>query len=144
MYQTCHKVRTSFACCVRKLKFISREDGNASIETVIWLPIFGLLLGLIMNVSMLFFNESQILRFVQDANRAFSLGRFEKPEEVESYILNKLAYLEAAISIETVVSGGSVSTRLSAPATDIMPFTFLSSVFQGVTIGVSAQHFIEY
>lgn len=130
----------------KKLKntFFAREDGNASVETVIWLPIFGLLLGLIMNVSMLFFNESQILRFVQDANRAFSLGRIQNPEDVEAYILNKLAYLNATISIETVVSNGSVSTRLTAPATDVMPFGFLSSAFQGVTIGVSAQHFIEY
>ncbi len=135
----------SLVCYKARVKaFMKGDDGNASIETVIWLPIFGLLLGLIMNVSMLFFNESQILRFVQDGNRAFSLGRFKEPSEVEAYILNKLAYLDAAISIETVVSGGSVSTRLSAPATDIMPFTFLSSAFQGVTVGVSAQHFVEY
>lgn len=129
---------------VRAKSFIKSDDGGATIETVIWLPIFGLLLGLIMNVSILFFNESQILRFVQDGNRAFSLGRFERPEEVEAYILDKIAYLDATISIETIVSAGSVSTRLSAPATDLMLFPFSAEAFQNVTVRVSAQQFIEY
>ena len=57
--------------------FFTNEEGSATIETVIWLPIFTILLTMIINLSMVFFSESQILRVVQDGNRAFSLGRLE-------------------------------------------------------------------
>lgn len=124
--------------------FCCSENGSASIETIIWMPIFAMLLGLIMNVSMVFFNESQILRVVQDGNRAFSLGRLDNSDAVEAYIAERLAYLEATLTVDTQVANGFITTTLSAPATDMMPFNFMSKAFASVTVGVSAQHIIEF
>lgn len=124
--------------------FCSSEDGSATIESVIWFPIFAILLAVMMNVSMVFFTESQILRVVQDGNRAFSLGRLEDAAAVEAYIGGKLAYLNATLTVQTTISGGEVYTMLSTPATDLMPFNFMTSAFEGVNIGVHAQQLIEF
>ena len=97
-----------------------------------------------MNLSLVFFTESQILRVVQDGNRAFSLGRLDDAADVEAYIAAKLAYLQATLSIETTISGGEVNTSLSTPAKDLMPFNFMTSAFNGINIGVHAQQLIEY
>jgi Flp pilus assembly protein TadG len=128
----------------RLCDFWQSDDGSATVESVIWFPIFALLLGLIMNISMVFFNESQILRVVQDGNRAFSLGRLSDAEAVETYVSEQLSYLEAALTIDSRVSGGFITTTLSAPATDLMPFNFVAKAFQDVRVGVSAQHIIEF
>ncbi len=124
--------------------FLSREEGTATVEAVIWVPIFAILLGIIMNLSMVFFNKSQIIRVVQDGNRAFSLGRLEDAAAVEAYIANNLSYLGSNMSIETIVSGGEIDTYFSTPAADLMPFTMIGAAFVGIDIGVHAQHLIEF
>lgn len=139
---------TSESCRRRQTRHLSRfffdEEGSATIESVIWLPIFALLLAFIMNVSIVFFNESQMLRVVQDGNRAFSLGRMEDAVEVENYILSRLAYLEADMTIRTTISGGVVMTELVVPAGNLMPLKLMSGVFDGVRIRVSAQQIVEF
>ncbi len=119
-------------------------SGSATLEFVIWLPIFATLIALVMNISMVFFTESQMLRVVQDGNRAFSLGRLENNVAVEDYILSRLTYLQANITVATTISGGFVQTTLVAPASDLMPFNLIRSAFNGVNINVNAQHIIEF
>lgn len=124
--------------------FVKDEDGSYSIEAVIWMPIFAILLALIMNVSVVFFTESQMMRVVQDGNRAFSLGRLTSVAEVEDYVLTTLAYTDADLSVESTVSDGIIRTQLSAPATDLMPLNFLRDSFSNVRVGFTAQQIVEF
>lgn len=134
-----------FASVVKHLRgFCADEDGSYSIEAVIWMPIFAILLALIMNVSVVFFTESQMMRVVQDGNRAFSLGRLTSPEEVEDYVIETLAYTDADLLVETTVSGGIIRTQLSAPATDLMPLNFLRDSFSNVRVGFTSQQIVEF
>lgn len=128
----------------RQSAFWRNEDGSATIEAVIWFPIFAIMLAVVMNISMVFFAESQILRVVQDGNRAFSLGRLDDAAAVETYITDRLSYLDAALAIQTTISGGFILTNISIPATDLMPFNFMTSAFNDINVGVSAQHIIEF
>ncbi len=125
-------------------RFSSNESGSVTVEAVIWFPIFAMLLAFIMNVSIVFFTESQMLRVVQDGNRAFSLGRMADDLEVEAYILSRLAYLDANLVVNTDISGGFIMTNLSAPAGQLMPLNLMTSAFDGITIMVSAQHVVEF
>jgi Flp pilus assembly protein TadG len=75
-------------------RFLAAEDGSYTIESVIWLPIYVFILAIMMNVSMVFFNESQILRVVQDGNRSFAVGRISSLEAVETYVTDRIAYLK--------------------------------------------------
>ena len=125
-------------------RFYRDESGSFSIEAVIWTPIFVVILALMINVSTVFFHESQVLRIVQDANRAFSLGRLETEAETEEYILAELAYIGSSFTVETTQSSSVVSTTVSVPATDLMPMNLVSSAFSSLTINVSGQQLIEY
>ena len=125
-------------------RFYHDEEGSFTIESVVWMPIFAILIAVIMNVSLVFFSESQMLRVVQDANRAFSLGRFENELETETYILAELDHMGANFTVETTLSGGVITTVLSAPAADLMPLNLMTSAFDSVDVGVFAQQLFEY
>lgn len=140
---------------MRALKRIRRfhddEDGSYTLEFVIWMPIFAILLAIVMNLSMLFYYESQMLRVVQDATRALSLGRFietqDSPtaaEQAEQYILNNLAFTGAGLTVEINSAGGIVQTIVSTNAAELMPFNLLRAPFDGVPVGVSTQYLIEF
>lgn len=126
------------------LRFCKDEVGSATIETVIWLPIFAIVLAIIMNVSMVFFAESQLTRIVQDGNRAFSLGRLADNVAVQDYILAQLTHFDADFSVSTKIADGFVRTDLEAPAGHLMPLNLARRAFDSVKIRVSAQHIVEF
>jgi Flp pilus assembly protein TadG len=134
----------NFSLKSRVAAFLKCEDGSFSIEAVIWTPIFVILLAVMINVSTVFFNESQMLRVVQDANRAYSLGRLETEDETEQYIKAQLAYLSGAFTVQTTKSASVISTTVSVPATELMPMNLMSSAFSGTMLNVSGQQLIEY
>ncbi|TMM55103.1 TadE/TadG family type IV pilus assembly protein [Sulfitobacter sabulilitoris] len=128
----------------RMARFWRCEDGSYSIEAVIWMPIFALILAVITNVSIVFASESHMLRVVQDANRAFSLGRHDTTTETEDYIRANLAYLKAQLTVTSVLQGGTILSNVSIAASDLMPLSFFTSAFEGVDVNVTAQHIIEF
>lgn len=129
-------------------KFKKSEDGSFTIEMVIWMPIFVIILAIIMNVSMIFFHESQMLRITQDAVRAFSLGRVTEAE-AEQIIADQLAYLDTNMSIDIALLGDAsrpvvAQALVVTDAGALMPFQLLSWAFEDVDIGVTTQYLIEY
>ncbi len=135
----------------RMRRFNTDEDGSYTIEFVIWMPIFAILLAIVMNLSMIFYYESQMLRVVQDATRAFSLGRFivtqdTPPADVqaEQYILSNLAFTGADLDVDVRTGGGVVQTVVSTNAAELMPFRLMRGAFDGIPIGVSTQYIIEF
>lgn len=115
---------------------------------VIWMPIFAILLAVFMNLSMIFFYETQMLRIAQDAVRGFSLGRLTEAE-AEQLIADELAYLNADIDIDIALIGdagrpAAAQALVVTNAGDLVPFQLMSAAFQGVNIGVTTQYLIEY
>ena len=125
-------------------RFLRDDDGSFTIEAVIWMPIFAIILALIFNISMVFFTESQLLRIVQDANRAFSLGRLDDTTATENYITNALAYLDTTVAVTTTLDGGIISTVLNVPAVDLMPMSFMRDQFRDIAITVRSQQLVEF
>lgn len=124
--------------------FCRSESGSYTIESVIWLPIYVFILAIMMNVSMVFFNESQLLRVVQDGNRSFAVGRISTLEAVEQYVTDRIAYLEVTPTVSSQLVDGIIYTNLSVTATELMPFSMLHKFFAGTTILVSAQQIVEF
>lgn len=124
--------------------FCRSESGSYTIESVIWLPIYVFILAIMMNVSMVFFNESQLLRVVQDGNRSFAVGRISTLEAVEQYVTDRIAYLEVTPMVSSQLVDGIIYTNLSVTATELMPFSMLHKFFAGTTILVSAQQIVEF
>ena len=100
MQRSWDTIRADQASVSRRVTGFCKDDqGSATIESVIWLPIFVFVLAIIMNVSMVFFYESQLTRIVHDGNRAFSLGRLPDSIAVQDYIIGQVAHLDADINV---------------------------------------------
>jgi Flp pilus assembly protein TadG len=138
----------------RLRRFKRCENGSFTIEFVIWMPIFAILLAIVMNLSMVFYYEAHMLRVAQDATRAFSLGKFDGdpnfPPDVlaEQYIQNQLSYIGATLDIDTTVINVSsipvAQTVVSTDASQLMPFSLMSAPFVNLPVGVSTQFIIEF
>lgn len=143
-FATGPNLRTSNTFKAALNRFVRCEAGSYTIESVIWLPIYVFVLALMMNISMVFFNESQILRVVQDSNRSFAVGRISSLEAAEQYVIDRIAYLNVTPSVNSQLVDGIIYTNLSIPATQLMPFGMLHKFFQGTNIVVSAQQIVEF
>lgn len=119
------------------------EDGSVSVEAALWLPIFMGLILLITNTSLVFYGQSQAMRVVQDANRAFSTGRLATEAEVQAFVVERLAPLTAQPIVETVVHQGVIYTTAQLPVEDLAHIGTLN-MFSGYHVNVASQFFVEY
>lgn len=124
-------------------KFWRNEDGSATIEAVLWLPLFVVFFVMVADVSFVFHRQAQMLRVVQDANRAFSVGRLSDEDATESFITTALLEVSDSAVATTSIGSGIITSTLRVPVGDLVAvgfFAFLS----GYDIEVESQHFLEY
>jgi hypothetical protein len=133
---------------IRKLRatinqFHDDDEGSATIESLLWIPMFVFILVLITDVSFILFGKAQALRFVQDGNRALSVGALSSVEETEEFILGNMANFSSSATVDTsIVDGIIISTTLVMPAVDLMVIGTMP-IFEDTLISVSANHFLE-
>jgi Flp pilus assembly protein TadG len=129
-------------------RFQRRDDGSATVEVVLWIPFFLLLLALIADASLLFNRQAQMLRDVQDANRAYSTGRVTSTNAVQTLLVNAYQPVSAEVSAvstldTSVVSTGIIRTTLSVPARDVNSIGIIASL-SNFNLTVTAQHYREF
>lgn len=128
---------------VRKLgQFFRRTDGAISIEMVIWLPVFAVLIGLVADAALIFAKQAQVLRIVQDANRATSIGRMMSSAETEEFIESRIATISPNATVVTTIQAGVISSTVTMPASDLTA-TSLVAAFRSINVSVSSQHLSE-
>ncbi len=126
----------------RLLRAFQREDGNATVEAVLWMPIYMALFGMIIDVSLVFGGQSDVLRIVQDTNRAVSLGRFDSLEAAQANIETKILAISSSAIVTVEVIDGVISSVVVIPASDLTA-TGLFDGFADVNVVVRAQHLSE-
>ncbi len=122
--------------------FRRKDDGAATIEFVLWLPVMAFLLGLVADTAMIFGGQAQVLRVVQDANRATSIGLIRSAEDTQRAILVGIAQIAPNASVTTSVNGGLISSTVLIPVTDLTA-TGLVDAFTDFNVAVFAQHLSE-
>jgi hypothetical protein len=133
---------------IRKLRatinqFHDDDEGSATIESLLWIPMFVFILVLITDVSFILFGKAQALRYVQDGNRALSVGALSSVEETEEFILGNMANFSSSATVDTsIVDGIIISTTLVMPAVDLVVIGTMP-IFEDTLISVSANHFLE-
>lgn len=124
-------------------KFRRDERGSATIEAVLWLPFFVIFFVMIADVSLVFFRQTDVLRVVQDGNRALSVGRLGSASEVETFVKDRISPLTNAAQVTTTVDNGVIDTRALVPVEDLVAvgmFNFLS----GYYVAVESSHYVEW
>lgn len=124
-------------------KFLGNEDaGTTTIEFVLWLPIFVLLLGIIIDVCMLFLAQAIMFDAASDLARRAALGTFSSNADMSTYIATeKVAYFRGTaptVEAGTDVTSNPVVVILShnASAIDItgtLPFISSDKIRASVT-----------
>lgn len=121
---------------------LSDESGAATVEFVLWLPVMAALFGLVVGTSIIFGDQSQILRVVQDVNRAVSIGHVRTSDDAEAMILADIDNIAPNASVETTLSNGIITSTVTIPVSDLS-VTNLIDVFHDFNVIVSAQHLSE-
>ena len=126
----------------RLTKFIRREDGSYTAEAVIWTPVFALLLALLADTSIIFGDQSLVLRDVQDANRGLSVGYFTSVSQATTYLQNRVQAISPNATISMTVNNGIISTVVTMPTRDLTA-TGLVSVFRNAKVSVASSQLSE-
>lgn len=125
------------------LRRFRREDGAVTVEAVLWVPFFVIVLTLIADAALIFFGQARALQVAQDANRALSVGSLATHEEAQTYITAQLATMAPNASAQTVSNDGILTTVVSLPASDLAAVGFFTSLtsFQMQVVAQMVQEF---
>lgn len=118
------------------------ESGSATIETVLWIPVYVFFLTLIFDVSMIFLNQTQIMRAVQDANRSYSVGSLRSLQDAEAQIAANLAWLGGSPQVSSSQSGNIIRSTVQVRAGDLSGVGMLRRI-ANVDLTISSQHLVE-
>lgn len=118
------------------------QDGSATIEAVLWTPIFLILFGMITDTSIVFGREAEILRIIQDSNRSLAVGHFRTVQEAKTYIQGKIRVYSTHSTVNVVIDKGIISTSVSLPAADLTA-TQLFDAINTLTVRVGASQMSE-
>jgi Flp pilus assembly protein TadG len=122
--------------------FFRNQNGSATVEAVIWMPVFVFFLGLVVDTSLIFARQAQALRIIQDANRSLSIGRIMTVEDTESMIFARLTPYSPHVQITTSVDMGLITSTAVMPASDLTSLGLIPA-FAGLNVSVTAQHMSE-
>lgn len=123
-------------------RFLCRSDGTATVETVLWFPLFIAVFGLMLDVAMIFHGQAKVLRVAQEGNREYSIGRLTTPADAETFIEAQLAQLNIQATATTTETAGVAHTIVTVPASELQVLGYFS-VFAGLQLYISADHMIE-
>lgn len=126
----------------RLARHTSREDGGVTVEFVLWVPIMIALLVLVVDVSLMFYQQSVAVRVVHDANRAYALGRVSSTSALESMIMERLVNASPNVQVTASVSDGIVTAQAAMPASDLDAVGWFSAL-SSVNVTVRSQHLVE-
>ena len=121
------------------------EDGTASVEAVLWLPLFGLISGLLVDVTVVFHGQAEVYRVVQDANRSVSVGFLDDAAEAKTFINDRLRTLGVKPkTIETYVDPNQdfIATRVVVPASSLQLIGYFSSLME-LDLEFQAVHLLD-
>jgi Flp pilus assembly protein TadG len=123
-------------------RFIRSEEGAATLEAVLWMPIFLLLFGMVTDTSIVFGRQAEILRIIQDSNRSLAVGHFQTVQQAEDYITARVDVYSPDPVVNVSIAQGIISTSVSVPAVNLTA-TGLFDAINTLTITVGASQMSE-
>jgi Flp pilus assembly protein TadG len=138
---------------IRRLaNFIRQEEGSATIESLLWIPLLFSVLLLGLDVSLISTKQAMVMRIIQDNNRSYALGRYDRPDwtdkqsegVIEGTIRNSIASISPGAKVNAEIApDGSITTRVEMPASDLSSFGLLPN-WEQMNIVVALQHTKEF
>ena len=105
----------------RKLRgYRDDEDGSHTIEFVLWVPIFILILSLVVDVCFLFLAQSRMFDVASDATRQLAIGR-KTPSEARQYAIDNASFrgVTAGADASCGTTPGTCEVTITLPSRDV-------------------------
>ena len=119
-------------------RFARQQDGNVTIEYVLWLPIWVVIMTMTVDVTILFHQKSQLYLAARDMSRQVSVGSMTT-SEAEASVEQAFAKIQNFDATLTE-NNGFVTTTLGAP---FRSYTRLSGKFLNGTLRASVTMYVE-
>lgn len=129
-------------CLARLGTFFSREDGVVAVATVIWLPIFVMILWLMSETAIAFSGETQIMQVIEDANRLYATGYIQSATDTQNFILSRFPRWSSAMTVATTETNKVIQTVVTIPLTTITGINAIQQ-FSGMTLTISGEQMSE-
>ncbi len=125
-------------------RFRQSEKGAVTIEAVLWLPFFILLMFGVGEMGMVFHGQARVLEIAQDTNRGASVGRFATMDEAETWAEAALAPFSDEIVATTTIDKGVITTIITISAGDLAGNIGIFAMLATFDLKVTAQQVWEY
>lgn len=118
---------------IRKAKAFRKDaDGSATIEFVIWLPLYVFILAMIADFSMVFMNQAKMWDAARDGARQIAFYRMTA-EEAEQHVASTLQNTAPNIDV-SASDGDEVVVHVSTPIADASPIGLISHLMSGTLV----------
>jgi Flp pilus assembly protein TadG len=121
---------------------LADDSGSASIEAVLWMPVFIFFIALVFDASMILMNRAHILRAIQDGNREYAVGWHASLADTEQAIRLGAARFGANVDPESTRIGNVIQSVVRVRAGDLSAVGLLQP-FANMQLTVFAHHLIE-
>lgn len=127
--------------------FLSDENGGPTVETTILFPLIIVIMGMFVDVSMIFHGQAKTLRVVQDVNREFAVGRIADAGATATEIKRQLDIMKIYPTKVTtrVTSTGVAISMVEVPPAHFTVLGYFNGLSKGrATMRIGAEHLREH
>lgn len=126
----------------RRFFNVDEDGGTTTIEFVLWLPIFILVLGIIIDVCFMFLAQAIMYDVASDTARSAAIGQFLTNAEAVTFAQDKAKFRGTTPTVVADVLSNPVSITITHQAQDI-DITGALGIIAGDTIRASVTQFRE-
>ncbi|MGI9390318.1 MAG: TadE/TadG family type IV pilus assembly protein [Boseongicola sp.] len=130
---------------VRKARgFKHDQNGGVSVEAMLWMPFFLVLIFGIAELALVFHGHARALNVAQETNRGYSVGRFASTADAENWAALAMSQYSDGIVVQTSRSDLIVTTEISIPAGDFSGNIGFLQFVQDFRILAKDQQVVEF
>jgi len=100
-------------------RFVKSEDGAVSVEAVLWLPFFVLMVTLLADIALVFYGQARALEITQNVNRAYSVGTIATAEDAKQELTTQLAAMSPNARAQVNYDKGLITAVVTVPTSDL-------------------------
>lgn len=113
------------------------ESGSVTIEFVLWVPVFVLILALTVDISILFMTRANLWAVARDTTRYMATGLYSN-DDAEDYAAGIVSRWGEDYTIDASRDGNLVTMEISVAMSDVSPINILSLFSEGnIRVGLS-------
>tara|TARA_R110002049_G_scaffold9146_3_gene47369 strand:+ start:834 stop:1460 length:627 start_codon:yes stop_codon:yes gene_type:complete len=135
---TSMNLKPSLARLKRKIAAFSDTRGAVSVEFVLWVPVFVLILAITVDATILFKTQANLWTVARDAGRQMSTGLYSN-SQAEDYAAGQFASWGITGTATASQTNDTVTMQISVPVAAVTPFRIVNAFTDGNIIAVVTQ-----